>query len=219
MPKNEQYYEFVKEGVDKGLSATDIAQSLQINVNAVRRIASKLGLSFRATKNPKVVLTPQDKNDIVTKYENGRSASSIAVDYGVNTGRITKILRELGVCLRDVSKGKNHPQWSGGRGLKQGRWAVYAPDHPRAMNNGRVWEHVIIMEKVLGRDIHPSEPIHHIDIDPLNNDVDNLYVCESNKEHRNIHIQLEKLTKELLNKGVIAFDRDKGGYYVTGKSS
>jgi hypothetical protein len=37
---------------------------------------------------------------------------------------------------------------------------VRIPHHPRA-SNGYVFEHILMMEQVLGRRLHPDESVHH----------------------------------------------------------
>lgn len=212
--RNTEHYGIIETQITEGRSIAEVAKFLGINTNSVRRIVSKLGLVV-TNKDKNVVSIEDDQiSDICGRYESGESASSIAVSYGVNTGRITKILKSNNVSIRDTKSGVNHPMWNGGKGLKCGRWVVYSPEHPRAMNNGRVWEHVIIMENHLGRSITAAEPIHHIDIDPLNNDVDNLHLCKDDSEHRRIHTQLEKITKELIGLGVLSFDREEAKYII-----
>lgn len=215
--RNVERYDYIEKAIDQGKSVLEIAKDLGINQNAVRRIMTKLGLKAKSIKRKPIKISHKEEEEIIEKYVKGRSASSIAVDYAINTQRIIKILNRNNIELRDTRSGKNHPMWDGGRGIKCGRWTVHAPDHPRAMNNNRVWERVVIMEEYLDRSISPKEPIHHIDIDPLNNEVENLYVCKDFKEHRCIHLQLEKLTKELLERGLVEFNKDTGKYYIVNK--
>jgi hypothetical protein len=40
---------------------------------------------------------------------------------------------------------------------------VWAPDHPRAVGKTKyVFEHIIVMEEILGRHLFPDENVHHI---------------------------------------------------------
>lgn len=141
------------------------------------------------------------QNKMIRMFDDGYSASRIAKVLGLYTTSVTRVLKRNGrkMC---TNKGANHPNWNGGRGIKCGYWTVYAPDHPRAMKNRRVWEHIIVMEKYLGREITKDEHIHHIDFNRKNNSPDNLYVCSA-KEHAAIHGSLERVVRKLLKYGTI----------------
>ena len=69
-------------------------------------------------------------------------------------------------CRPPPPFGPDNPRWRGGRKWRRNspRGYVYisAPGHPRGRNNfGRVFEHVIVMESVLGRYLLPGETVHH----------------------------------------------------------
>jgi HNH endonuclease len=38
---------------------------------------------------------------------------------------------------------------------------VHMPGHPRASTNGYVFEHILVMERILGRSLEPGETVHH----------------------------------------------------------
>lgn len=58
---------------------------------------------------------------------------------------------------------------------KNGYWCVKAPDHPRAYERGFYYEHILALEKKLGRLLDTStETCHHIDGNKLNNSPENL---------------------------------------------
>ena len=54
----------------------------------------------------------------------------------------------------------------------------------------------LIMQETLGRELKPYEEIHHIDGNPLNNDVNNLTII-NNGEHQRIHMQ-KYIDKEMI---------------------
>ena len=56
-------------------------------------------------------------------------------------------------------------------------------------------EHVLVMEKHLGRCLSPSEVVHHINGVKADNHPDNLLVC-TRKEHMTIHKDLEALAMQ-----------------------
>lgn len=79
----------------------------------------------------------------------------------------------------------DHPGWQGGRSAgKHGYIEVYVPLHPAARNGtGRVLEHRLVMEIVLGRYLLPNEVVDHRDNHPRHNWPDNLRVYASNAAH------------------------------------
>ena len=59
--------------------------------------------------------------------------------------------------------GAANGNWRGGRTRhKAGYVMVLARWHPRAGSNGYVFEHVLVMEDVLGRLLLPGETVHHL---------------------------------------------------------
>jgi hypothetical protein len=52
--------------------------------------------------------------------------------------------------------------WKGGRTRhKAGYIMIRAPGHPRATGSAYVFEHILVMEEILGRYLLPGESVHH----------------------------------------------------------
>ena len=80
---------------------------------------------------------------------------------------------------------EDHPGWKGGRILgKHGYVEVYAPLHPVARKStGRVSEHRLVLEVVLGRYLRSTEVVDHRDNHPRHNWPDNLRLYATNADH------------------------------------
>jgi hypothetical protein len=66
-------------------------------------------------------------------------------------------------CTRCRSvTGASNGRWKGGRTRhKAGYVMLWAPNHPRAGKGQYVFEHIIVMEQILGRHLLPAETVHH----------------------------------------------------------
>lgn len=70
----------------------------------------------------------------------------------------------------------------------------------------REWRH----RKIAGA--KKGDVVHHIDLDPGNNDLLNLHVFHSPSEHAQAHRSLERAAAQLLAQGFLEFDRIEGVY-------
>jgi len=75
---------------------------------------------------------------------------------------------------------------------------LYRPHHHEANSQGYVYEHRLIMEQELGRPLLEAEVVHHIDLDPTNNDPDNLIVLDNDSEHGRVHAYLQLALVQLM---------------------
>jgi hypothetical protein len=58
--------------------------------------------------------------------------------------------------------GASNGRWRGGRTRhKAGYVMVWAPSHPRSGKGQYVFEHILVMEELLGRRLLPDESVHH----------------------------------------------------------
>lgn len=96
--------------------------------------------------------------------------------------------------------GKDSPSWRGGRIVYNHRNTSYVriklPEHPRSGNNGYVYEHVLVAEKVNGGPLPEGAVVHHVDFDGLNNNEDNLMIFPSSTDHLKFHAKLRRLENE-----------------------
>lgn len=91
---------------------------------------------------------------------------------------------------------------------------VLSHGHPRATKGGQVYEHILVAEKMLGRQITKTEIVHHINCIKSDNSPENLFVCSGSSEHFSIHGSLNKCVADLISDGSIWFDRESKTYKV-----
>ena len=104
------------------------------------------------------------------------------------------------IAKKTFPGGKNHPQWKGGRRINdQGYVQIYKPNHPHKIKN-YVIEHILIMEKKIGRFLKTSEFVHHKDNNRQNNSINNLEIL-TNSEHARLHGKINGCPANFTMKG------------------
>jgi hypothetical protein len=66
-------------------------------------------------------------------------------------------------CFKCRPKAEEHNgRWKGGRGYHTHGYVIIRDrTHPRAGKSGYVFEHILVMESILGRHLKPDETVHH----------------------------------------------------------
>lgn len=133
-----------------------------------------------------------------------KTTYEIAQLKGCTYGTIRVWLKKLGIPLRGnhtragVYKGLNHWDWTGGRYEKEGYIFVKQDDHPKAhFMKGYVREHVLVMEKHLGRYLKDKEVIHHINGNRKDNRIENLELMANQSEHNKRHKDIKGIYRSL----------------------
>lgn len=66
---------------------------------------------------------------------------------------------------------------------------VYVPEHPHASPSGCVAEHILIVERAIGKYLRRSADVHHVDGNSRNNANTNLVACDSRGYHKLLHVR------------------------------
>ena len=80
---------------------------------------------------------------------------------------------------------ENNPAWKGGRYVEPGKGYVLIrmPEHHRARVNGYVLEHIVVMERKIGRRLRPGERVHHVNHKRDDNRPENLELYANHRDH------------------------------------
>ena len=69
-----------------------------------------------------------------------------------------------------------------------GYTAYFIPEHHLACGEGIVYEHMLVAEDILGRELNAGEVVHHEDRNRKNNSPDNLRVFKTKADHAAYHM-------------------------------
>lgn len=172
--------------IDRGESAATIALAHGTDTQAVWRYLKRCGLKAkRPTHHRKI---PLQAEMIQQLLDRGLTQAQVGMQLGVSLRTIEKRVVSMGLRTARTGPKLGHGHkfcWAGGRTVdKHGYVEVYVPLHPRARRNtGRVFEHRLVMELVLGRYLAPREVVHHVDAHPRHNWPENLRMYASNADH------------------------------------
>lgn len=85
-------------------------------------------------------------------------------------------------------RGRNreqHPCWKGGRYVENGYTLIYDPEHP-SNKSGYVFEHRLVVEKHIHRQLTSEEIVHHKNKHRSDNRIENLQIM-TRSEHSKHH--------------------------------
>lgn len=120
---------------------------------------------------------------------------------------------ELGIkrrTMKQAQTGELNNQWKGGRRHRGGYVEIYIPEHPRTKKY--IMEHILVIEKKLGRYLKDNEVVHHINGLKNDNRIENLDVVKLSTHGNTTHVSYNQLLPLLLKKGIVKYNMEKHIY-------
>jgi hypothetical protein len=110
----------------------------------------------------------------------------------IGVPRSEETRRRMSEGLRGKYTGAANPRWKGGLQMRRGRLNRFVGfDHPMAQASGYALEYRLVMAEKLGRFLTSDEHVHHIDLDPANNQPDNLILL-TRAQHMRVHRLIDR---------------------------
>lgn len=166
----------------------------------MKEISQKTGLSvgtiFNYMKKYEIQSRPAISESTIKKISDSKKGKP-SPRRGIKLSEETK--RKISESKKGVIR---NPSMYGGHRKKRtdGYIKVYVPNHPYATKDGYVMEHILVMEKHIGRYITRDEVVHHKNKIRDDNRLENLELMTF-KEHARFHTKerWEKKKEELKN--------------------
>lgn len=168
----------------QGYTRKQIAATLGLSVHTVQSFLQRRHIPGVPREYRRKKISDERLSQLIAA---SHTHEHIATTLGVSCSAIHRRSKKMGLQTARTGPraGLRHPRWKHGRVLgKHGYIEIYVPLHPhcRAIG-GRVSEHRLVMEVMLGRYLHPDEVVHHHDNHPSHNWPSNLGLHASNAAH------------------------------------
>ena len=136
--------------------------------------------------------------NVLKRWKNHKKMTAICKVCGKEFSRPPSVFK-IGngkYCSQSCANGKPRSKL---RHIKQNGY-VYLKnyDHPNRDKQNLVAEHRYVVEQKVGHYLTKTEVVHHIDKNPQNNEIGNLFLCKNELEHRRVE-KLEATFVRMIN--------------------
>lgn len=146
----------------------------------MRQIAEEIGCS------PVTVLNRLKTLGVETRRRGYVNTPESVVEHCRALGRSKRGQTIPEEVRKKISESKKTHKMGAKKIRKDGYISIYYPDYPSSTKEGRVLEHVYVMEQAIGRRLRKDESIHHVNKIRTDNRIENLMLM-TKSEHARLH--------------------------------
>ncbi len=163
-----------------GSDANVLAREFECSSWVINKVVSRAGITKKPKGNRIRSTTDEQKQKIVSLYEQGMSQEEVGAIIGVSQPVVSRVLIAAGTSMRGVNaSGDKHGNWIGGvieqsQGYLCERVSKDDPYASMRTGSGYVLQHRLVVARSIGRPLKTSETVHHINGDRKDNRIENL---------------------------------------------
>lgn len=127
------------------------------------------------------------KYNIKTRSQSeAMKGKKLSIEQRMAIGRKSKGRKHSPETRKKMSEAKKIHGQGHKKQRRDGYVYVYFPEHPKSTKDGYIMEHILVIEKSIGRHLEPNECVHHINENKKDNRVENLKLM-TKSEHMRYH--------------------------------